>query len=108
MAPKLRVGLSALAVSSISNVRGYRDHPKLKIAALCEADPALLASVARAEYPRPTATGDFQDFLRPARLDRNPHASSAARGDDVGGARRRRPRQRAETDGDGRWRNATA
>jgi len=45
------------------NVRGYLDHPEAEISALCDADPALLASRAAA-YPDARTTADFAEFLR--------------------------------------------
>jgi predicted dehydrogenase len=44
-------------------VRGYLDHPKAEVSALCDADPAILARRA-AEHPNAHATRDFQNFLR--------------------------------------------
>jgi predicted dehydrogenase len=63
MARRLRVGFVGLGRIFDLNVRGYRDHPEAEIAALCDADPALLARRA-AEHPGAHATADFQDFLR--------------------------------------------
>ena len=44
------------------NLRGYLGHAEAEIAALCEADPALLARRA-AEHPGARATTDFAEFL---------------------------------------------
>ena len=62
MARKLRVGCVGLGRVFDLNVRGYLDHPEAEVAALCDADPAILARRA-AEHPGARATHDFQDFL---------------------------------------------
>jgi predicted dehydrogenase len=62
MAGKLRVGLVGLGRVFDLNVRGYLGHPEAQIAALCDADPALLARRA-AELPEARATTDFAEFL---------------------------------------------
>ena len=63
MARKLRVGFVGLGRVFDLNVRGYLDHPEAEIAALCDADPAILARRA-AEHPQARATRDFADLLR--------------------------------------------
>ena len=108
MARKLRIGFVGLGRVFDLNVRGYLHHPEAEIAALCERDPALLARRA-AEHPDALATADFEAFLRAgSRRDRDPHAASAARGDDGRRAGGRRACQRAKADGDdaGRMRPA--
>ena len=62
MARKLRVGFVGLGRVFDLNVRGYLDHPEAEVAALCDADPAILARRA-GEHPGARATHDFQDFL---------------------------------------------
>ena len=62
MARKLRVGLVGLGRVFDLNVRGYLDHPEAEVAALCDADPALLARRA-AEHPGARATADFAELL---------------------------------------------
>ncbi len=63
MTRRLRVGLVGLGRVFDLNVRGYLGHPEAEIAALCDADPALLARRA-AEHPEARATADFGDMLR--------------------------------------------
>ena len=63
MTARLRVGFVGLGRIFDLNRRGYRDHPDVEIAALCESDPALLARRA-AEHPGALVTGDFEEFLR--------------------------------------------
>src|ERR1700731_1311167 len=67
MARKLRVGFVGLGRVFDLNVRGYLDHPEAEVAALCDADPAILARRA-AEHPGAHATSDFAGVLR-LRLD---------------------------------------
>ena len=62
MARKLRVGFVGLGRVFDLNVRGYLDHPEAEVAALSDADPAILARRA-GEHPGARATHDFQDFL---------------------------------------------
>ncbi len=62
MARKLRVGLVGLGRVFDLNVRGYLDHPEAEIAALCEADPAMLAQRS-AQHPGARATRSFQEML---------------------------------------------
>ena len=63
MARKLRVGFVGLGRVFDLNVRGYLGHPEAEVAALCDADSAILARRA-AEHPGARATSDFQDLLR--------------------------------------------
>ena len=63
MAKRLRVGFVGLGRVFDLNVRGYLGHEEAEIAALCDADPALLARRA-AEHPGARATGDFAEMLR--------------------------------------------
>jgi predicted dehydrogenase len=63
MAKKLRVGFVGLGRVFDLNVRGYLGHTEAEIAAICDADPALLARRA-AEHPEAYATADFSDFLK--------------------------------------------
>jgi predicted dehydrogenase len=63
MTARLRVGFVGLGRIFDLNRRGYRDHPDVEIAALCESDSALLARRA-AEHPGALVTGDFEEFLR--------------------------------------------
>ena len=58
MARKRRVGFVGLGRVFDLNVRGYLDHPEAEVAALCDADPAILARRA-GEHPgdeRPTTS----------------------------------------------------
>jgi predicted dehydrogenase len=63
MSRKLRVGLVGLGRVFDLNVRGYLGHPEAEIAALCDADPALLARRA-VEHPEARTTTDFAEMLR--------------------------------------------
>jgi len=63
MARKLRVGFVGLGRVFDLNVRGYLDHPEAEVAALCDADPAILARRG-AEHASARATRDFEDLLR--------------------------------------------
>ena len=62
MSRRLRVGFAGLGRVFDLNVRGYLDHPEAEIAALCDADPALLARRATA-HPGARATTDFHEML---------------------------------------------
>ena len=62
-ANKRRVGVVGLGRIFDLNVRGYLGHPEAEIAALCDADPALLARRAAA-HPGAFATTDYAEFLR--------------------------------------------
>jgi predicted dehydrogenase len=63
MARKLRVGFAGLGRVFDLNVRGYLGHPEAEVAALCDADPAILARRA-AEHSGARATRDFDELLR--------------------------------------------
>ena len=62
MARKLRVGFVGLGRVFDLNMRGYLGHPEAEIAALCEADPALLARRS-ADHPEARTTADFNEML---------------------------------------------
>ncbi len=59
----LRVGFVGLGRVFDLNVRGYLGHPEASVAALCDADPALLARRAAA-HPQARSTADFSEMLR--------------------------------------------
>jgi predicted dehydrogenase len=63
MTRRLRVGFVGLGRVFDLNVRGYVDHSEAEVAALCDADPALLARRAR-EHPQARKTLDFGEMLR--------------------------------------------
>jgi predicted dehydrogenase len=62
MAATLRVGFVGLGRVFDLNVRGYLGHPEAVVAALCDADPALLERRAGA-HPGARTTTDFQEML---------------------------------------------
>jgi len=62
MAKKLRVGIAGLGRIFDLNCLGYIDHPDVEVAALCDADPALLEQREK-KFPGARTTTRFEEML---------------------------------------------